>query len=193
MIMLAGKIRCIVSRIILSMDSPEAVARTLKEFKDIFEDDSNFIESEKWGTTEGGKEIVPFSFSKKGLGKIQNLMANSKQWHHIYSVGTAGIKGEMLSLIYFLTQYFSSIGMVYDYIKLHPDIDISKFEPIKNVNQKMNARHIYDAIAPFKKYTPEEAKIAKNKVLSLIEGFIKDFQSIGPLTKEEEKLFSVNN
>lgn len=183
-------------KIILSFDLPSTIVKVFDDFERLFEDDSNFISSDKWGekTPSTKKKIVPFSLSDKGLERIRVLVQESPTFANIYRSGIAGIVDEKYTLLYFLTQYLSVIGSLYDYgvmrMKGEPEEKTlglkKKMEKIKDMCTRMNTRKIYREI-PDKKYTPEEAKEAKTKILNMIRSFREDFRSVGELTEEEAK------
>jgi len=162
---LSNYLSVLASRIILSFDPPSVVVKALEEFERLFEDDTNFIDSEKWGekTTLTEKKIVPFSLSGTGLVKIRKLAKESETFAHIYRSGVAGINDEKYSLLYFLTQYILIAGNFCDYIELNmeyekKDGELSpeksklfsslekKVEILRKVFERTNTRVLYREI-----------------------------------------------
>jgi hypothetical protein len=64
-----------------------------------------------------------------------------------------------------------------------------KVEILRKVFERTNTRVLYREIPRNKKYTKEEAKIAKDKVLNLIRDVKDSLNQLGELSPEEEKYF----
>ena len=180
--------------VLISAETPEQVLKVMDIFRKLLSDDDNFIDPSEWGKTEDGKEVMPFSFSDKGLARVEGFRSY-KPFEHVYRSGTAGIKKEHYSLLYFLTQFLVTLAFFADSIDL---MGLSKsneeereaLESLKNkftqLKYRVNPRQIYHKIPVNKKFSQEEYEKAKSEILDVIKRVEDDYESVKDLTKHEE-------
>lgn len=187
-------IKIIGSMLHISAETPEQILKVLGIFEDLLSDNSNFIDPEKWGSKINKKEVVPFSFSEKGLSKIENLKNKFPAFKHVYKGGIAGISNEFYSLIYFISQFLVAITSYVDSMEFRNPKNNKEKEILENLKNKykkidyrVNTRELYNKI-PRKPHSKEEYKNAKQYLLNIIGEVKKDYKKLDNLSEEEKDL-----
>jgi len=189
---LSEKLRRMACTMIVAGNTPEQVLGVMDIFEKLLQDDSNFADPEKWGQIIDGKEVMPFSFSKEGLRKIQSYRSY-EPFEHVYKAGTAGIKNEHYSLLYFLTQYLVTLASLSDIIDLLPLKNEQKAleslkKKYKSIKYRVNPKEIYKRIPINRGFNKKEYQQAKKTVQDVIDSVERDYSSIKGLTEPEKEI-----
>jgi len=185
-------LRILATKLVLAFDRPETVVKTLEKFEELFRDESNFIDVDKWGEMDRHRYIRPFSLSASGMAKIRQLKKDSSTFDKIYRAGIAHMGDQKYSLLYFLTQYLivaTSIGQYMGIMAERDGLDSLKEKAQKIESIPLNLKELYQSKIPNKKYSEEEAKKAKDMILDLIRNFKQSFKALEPMSPEEKKYF----
>lgn len=188
------KLRKLADMLRKAFETPEQILKILGFFRELLGDDSNFIDVSKWGIKdEAGRKVVPFSFSDKGLAKVDAFSDSYEPFRRVNKSGRAGIHGgEVFCLPYFLSQFLVTLPMFVSGIEYMPvkteeekrvrEGLVEKFKPLQ---YQINTMQFYKDV-PHKAYTKEERNRIQGIILGIIHQIENEYKQVAPLTPEEE-------
>lgn len=190
------KLRRLAGMLLRAFETPEQILKILGFFKELLVDDANFVDVSKWGgKDESGRDIVPFSFSDKGLAKIDEFAASYEPFRRVNKSGRAGIHDDqMYCLPYFLSQFLVTLPMFVsglDYLQTKSEEEKETLESLKKklkpLRYQINTLRFYRDV-PHKSYTKEERNKIQGLILGILHQVENEYKQIAPLTPEEEAL-----